>query len=385
MSSVPKKKLTKAQRIRERLGITRPGEKDNQITNLTKVPPKVKDSGHFNNFEKFSSIQADLLFLPHDFSKGTPPYKYALVAVDTSSRLVDARPLKSKKPEAVLTALKSIFNGKYLRKPTVRLVVDNGKEFQGAVAEWCRKEKINLKVSKTARHRQTAIVERMNATIGRFIAERQGGEELRIGEENGQNESVEWVDDLPKIIEEENKEKDEEVKPAEERMKDLPPPKCTKTHGRASNCEVLPHGTKVRVILEQPKSIATGKRLHGGFRKGDQRWEKTVRTIVKVVIKAGSSVLYKVSGDDMTAKRALYPREQLQIVKSDEQLPPSTVQRKWIVEKILDHKPKRGKIKEYLIKWKGWGPEHDSWEPAENMEEDIPSLVSRYLKSKGKK
>ena len=383
MSSVPKKKLTKSQRIRERLGIVRKGEKSNMLTNITKVPPKVKNSGHFDNFEKFSSIQADLLFLPADHSKGNPPYRYALVAADTSSRLVDARPLKSKKPPEVLRALKSIFSGKYLRKPTKRLVVDNGHEFKGAVAEWARKEGINMKVSKTARHRQTAIVERMNATIGKFIAERQGGEELRIGEDNG--ESVEWVDDLPLIIEEENREKKDEVKPAEERMKELGPPKCTKSRGGSKNCEILPHGTKVRVILEQPKSIATGKRLHGGFRKGDQRWEKKVRTIIKVIIKAGSSVLYKVSGDDMSARRALYPREQLQIVKSGEKLPPTSVQRKWIVEKIVDHKPKRGKIRQLKVKWKGYDSKDNTWEPIDKMRDYIPIVVGNYLKSKKKK
>ena len=38
----------------------------------------------------------------------------------------------------------------------------------------------------------------------------------------------------------------------------------------------------------------------------------------------------------------------------------------YIIEAILQRQKKRGKV-EYLIRWLGWGPEDDTWEPEENL------------------
>ena len=47
------------------------------------------------------------------------------------------------------------------------------------------------------------------------------------------------------------------------------------------------------------------------------------------------------------------------------------------VDRILDHRDGSGKIlKEFLIRWEGYGPEHDSWEPEANLLD--PQLVQDY-------
>ena len=46
------------------------------------------------------------------------------------------------------------------------------------------------------------------------------------------------------------------------------------------------------------------------------------------------------------------------------------------VDRILGDRRRRGR-QEYLVRWKGYGPEHDSWEPAENLE-NAPRVVERY-------
>ena len=46
------------------------------------------------------------------------------------------------------------------------------------------------------------------------------------------------------------------------------------------------------------------------------------------------------------------------------------------VEKILDSKYSRGRL-EYLVKWKGYGPEHNSWEPESNLN-NAPQKVAQF-------
>lgn len=51
----------------------------------------------------------------------------------------------------------------------------------------------------------------------------------------------------------------------------------------------------------------------------------------------------------------------------------------YYVEKILDD-IKKGKIHYFLIRWKGYGPEHDTWEKKSNLM--CPDILKKYLLSK---
>ena len=50
------------------------------------------------------------------------------------------------------------------------------------------------------------------------------------------------------------------------------------------------------------------------------------------------------------------------------------------IEKILDDRIYRKKL-QYKIRWKNWTPEHDSWEPAENI--NAKELIEDYQQSRG--
>ena len=47
----------------------------------------------------------------------------------------------------------------------------------------------------------------------------------------------------------------------------------------------------------------------------------------------------------------------------------------WVVEDILDSKVINWKLR-YLVKWKDFGVEHNSWEPQENVH--TPDLVAEF-------
>ncbi|CCO36844.1 Retrotransposable element Tf2 155 kDa protein type 1 [Rhizoctonia solani AG-1 IB] len=65
-----------------------------------------------------------------------------------------------------------------------------------------------------------------------------------------------------------------------------------------------------------------------------------------------------------------------------ERPPPVTVEgeEEYIVEAILDNK-RRGNKWWYLVKWEGYGPEHNSWEPKENLEHS-KDLIKKYYQDR---
>jgi hypothetical protein len=68
---------------------------------------------------------------------------------------------------------------------------------------------------------------------------------------------------------------------------------------------------------------------------------------------------------------------------SAEQPPPAPVitgyDKEYEVEKIITHR-KKGRDVQYLVRWKGYGPEDDTWEPERNLR-NASNILQQYLAS----
>lgn len=303
---------------------------NDMLENLYAKPKKDRgvNMPTFQQYEPGFIYQADLLFLPMDNGK-----KYALVVVDIGSRLVDAVPLQFKDSASVTKGLKTIFERKILGGIPNILEVDDGTEFKAEAKKYLKDNNITVRVGKTNRHRQQAVVERKNQQIGTLLFKRMTAEELQT-----KKPSYKWIDDLPAVIAQINK----KIKP----RKPINPDKDQNFICAGDACDALEQGTAVRVALDFPRDVATGKRLHGKFRDSDIRWEIKSRTIMSTIIQPGQPPMYLVSDDNgETDHSAAYTKNQLQVVPVNEKAPDPAMIRKGTKTKTVIQPRRSSRLK----------------------------------------
>lgn len=365
-----------SKKMMEKLGIT-------TLANTShKVPIKEKgdEIPHTNVYHKGSVHQADIIYLPHD-KVGELTYKYALVVVDLATGLTDAEPLRGVHEEwkdkdvdkeeersaaVALEALLIIYKRRTLNPPN-RMETDPGAEFKGVFTAYLKSENIEHRFGKKGRHRQQAVVENRNHSLGLALNLRMAA----IEEVTGQT-SRDWVSTLPTFVKLFND--DIREKNALNKKKPVDPadkgPRCSKKGG----CELLEVGTKVRVILEEPVDNVTGKQLHGKFKAGDKRWDSSHRKIYQQIIRPDMPVLYIVTKPDSEKpEKAAHTIQQLQVIGGAEKeidarklkIPVSNLDRQ--VHSINGKKTVRGVVK-YHVRWVGYAQKKDwSWEPRESL------------------
>ena len=325
------------------------------IHNLYKRPAKEKQyQPHYDtHIAEDNTHQADLLYLPNDDG-----YKYALVITDIGTGRVEAYPLKSRDANAVKQAFKAIYEDKKRGLGFPKLLqVDDGSEFKAECRIYLESHGVFIRHGKPGRSRQQAIVEKLNGDIAKSLFMRMTAEELLNNEQ-----STEWKEDLPVIIKALNEEREHEADTEHEYGDPEVNP----------NEELLAPGTKVRIQLDKPRELL-GQKLSGKFRKSDIRWNPKIYTIETFHIIPEQPILYNVN----ELKYVRFTRPQLQVVNTEELLPPVSVLRKFKVETILKKAKKNGRVV-YLVKWKNYDDSHNTWESRIKLLHDVPTLVHGF-------
>ena len=250
---------------------------DNEmLRNLYKKPKKETglNKPRFQPVKEGYTHQADLLYMPMDHG-----FRYVMVVVDIGSRKVDAEPIKNKRNETVLKAFQKIYGRNILNLPK-RLEVDDGSEFKGSVKKYFEDNNIYVRVAKAGRHRQQAIVERKNQTIGKALHMAMSAQQLITNKVERR-----WVHLLPELIKAINNNTKDYVK----KQKYINEPTCS-----GNSCILLNIGTKVRVLLDEPIET-TGKKLSGRRRSSDIYWNPQERKIVNVVLYPNQPAMYQLN------------------------------------------------------------------------------------------
>ena len=121
--------------------------------------------------------QFDLLYIPSDTLYGNK-YKYILAGINSTSRFMAVRPLRTKQAHDVAEMIVDIYNIGPLMYPST-FQCNNGSEFKGEVTKMFEKHEVKIqRVTANYKHTHTAFVEALNKILAERLFKVQDSQEL---------------------------------------------------------------------------------------------------------------------------------------------------------------------------------------------------------------
>lgn len=355
-------------------------------------------------------FQADLVSFEGLYRvKKNKPYKFLLTIMDIYSRKGWGYKLRDKRPETVVEKIKEFLNDvKKAGHSVLNFQTDRGSEFKGSVRELMKDKEIHHRMVDTADHNTQGIIERWNQTLRRLISD------MFV-----ENDDFVWVDGIGGIIEEYNERRHSSTGSVPNKVwkglesayvfrKDVP--------------ELLP-GDAVRVLVKkelfEKKSQTQNftKRVYEVERKdglkyrlvGEDgryaRWEllKSKFPVSKDTakgrepigilreIRKENSIEKELKRNDIddanilerVSKAKKRPEKQATVPREDKKTFDVEEEDVFIAEKIVKQRKRKGKV-EYLVRWKGYGEEDDTWEVAKNLPTILLKEWREERKGKGR-
>ena len=261
-------------------------------------PIECNEYSHMEFFARHEMVYFDLIVFPKDSNE----FHYLLVAIDACSRNVDFEPIKWKRSDVCLLALRRILARRYITMPYRFAMTDNGKEFKGVFERFLTANNVIVRKERQSRFSQLAIMNNICQTISKHINVRMSNSEI---DNPALGSNTNWTKGLGILRTILNTPKYLHAPPP---MPDVFQPVNFKIK---ANEEPLNIGENVRIKLDYPINPAKqDEMLYGSFRSGDLRFSSEIYTIENIVLNIGQPILYRVEG----IKNALYLKKQLQVV-----------------------------------------------------------------------
>lgn len=272
------------------------------------------------------------------YKKDNDGYAYFLLAIDIMSKYVWTVPLRTRTAKEMVVAFKKVFECG--RKPT-RIRSDKGTEFVNKdVKRLLKRESVGYFVTQNivkASYAERAI-KTIKSRIVRYMTRKQ---------------THRWVDVLPKITESYNKTYHRSIKrtPASVKKKDS-------AELWKLQYQTIPKGKKHIQFKFKVGDLVRISFLKRQFqREYDERWSRELYVVNDRFVSEGIPQ-YKLK--DYAGEIVTGTFYQNQIKKAYEQ-------DTYLIEKVIRSLRKKGKEKQYLVRWKGWAPKFDSWIGEEDL------------------
>ena len=251
-------------------------------------------------------------------------YKFVLTCIDCYSRYAFAVPVKNKSAPEVKAAFESILLEND-RRPTY-VQTDKGREFLNAIFFTFLKQQEILHYTSENNDIKCALVERFNRTL-----------KSKMWRYFTRAKSLRYIEVLPKLVQSYNSTYHTSIKMAPVRM------------DHHYQFEVVGRRSSPNWKFKVDDTVRISRSVEQ-FRKGyEGGWSKEVFVVTsRLPTDPPTYTLKDYSGEEVKGK---FYAQELQKVKRDPAL--------FEVEKVIRTRTRKGK-KEYLVRWFGYGPKHDT-------------------------